>query len=177
MNRSGTDSPRPSETSRATHEESLAIDRLTIDARELPLVNRERRPLNSFSGLRKPARLPRRRPQRLFSPSSAHHSLAVVAKSSETSAMPLSSAPHSPADVALPFMRTSLAESLSLGRDASFSQSVCRTKTPDDPRTSTSIAGAHSQPSTAPRSEKVGADPIREAHGSALGGISRLTWA
>ena len=90
--------------------------------------------------LRKPERLPCRQPQRLlFVLLGAHGSLSFDAKPSETPAMPLFRAPHSSAVVTLSSRHTSLAESLGLGRDASFSLSVRGTKTPDDPRTGTSL--------------------------------------
>ena len=82
--------------------------------------------------------------------------------------MLLSRAPHSSASIVLPFMSTSLAESLGLGRDTSFSRTVHRTKTPDDLRMGTSFVDAYSPPTIAPGRKKGEPDPSRETQGVVL---------
>ena len=68
MNQSGTGSPCPSETSKATQEEPLAIDRVTVDARELPLVDsvRESGPSGDVRGFAKTSPLAARKFRRLL---------------------------------------------------------------------------------------------------------------
>lgn len=85
MNQSGTGPQRPSETSEATQPEPPAVQRLTVDASEFPLVDRvrESRSSGDVRGLVETYTLTVSATLTpFFFPSNAHHSLAVVAKQS-----------------------------------------------------------------------------------------------